>query len=78
MHSELEFPEWQASLQEAILEFDRKQSPEKIQKVETLILDRLQQLGPQSNGNDHRELQALNDALSLLRVIKRDQLSAQA
>jgi hypothetical protein len=69
---ELEFPGWQTPLQEAILEFDHKEWPEKIQKVETLISERLQQLSQQSNGL--RELQALNDALSTLRVIKRDRL----
>jgi hypothetical protein len=70
---ELKFPEWQAPLQELILEFDREKLPEKIQKVETLIFDRLQQL---RQGNDgHSEKQAINDALSILRIIKRDKLN---
>src|SRR5438105_14311143 len=41
---ELKFPEWQAPLQDLILEFDREKMPEKMQHVETLIIDRLQQL----------------------------------
>jgi hypothetical protein len=69
---ELEFPGWQVPLQELILEFDRKQLPKRMQEVETLILERLQQLRQQSDG--HRECEALNDALSTLRVIKRDRL----
>jgi hypothetical protein len=69
---ELKFPEWQAPLQEVILEFDREKLPEKIQKVETLIFERLQQLRQESDGRNERE--AINNALSILRVIKRDKL----
>jgi hypothetical protein len=69
---ELKYPSWQAPLQEVILEFDREKLPERIQKVEALILDRLQQL---SRGNDSRsEQEAISDALSILRIIKRDKL----
>jgi hypothetical protein len=69
---ELKYPEWQKPLQELILEFDRDKLPEKVQQVESLILERLQQL---RGGNDgHIELQAINDALAVLRIIKRDKL----
>ena len=73
MHDEeLKYPEWQKPLQELILEFDRDKLPEKVQQVETLIFERQQQL---SRGNDgHMELQAINDALGVLRIIKRDRL----
>jgi hypothetical protein len=35
--SELKYPEWQAPLQELILEFDREKLPGKIQNVQILI-----------------------------------------
>jgi len=69
---ELEFPEWQAPLQELILEFDREKLPEKLQIVETALLERFLQLSGQNNG--HRERQALNYGLSVLRVIARNRL----
>jgi hypothetical protein len=47
--------------------------PEKIQSVETLVLERLQQL---DQGNDSRvEKIALHDALSIIRIMKRDRLA---
>lgn len=74
MHNEeLRYPEWQKPLQELILEFDRDKFPEKVQQVESQIFERLQQL---RGGNDgHIELQAINDALGVLRIIKRDKLA---
>jgi hypothetical protein len=71
-NGELEFPKWQAPLQEVILEFDREELPEKIQKVEALILDRLQELSHSSDG--HAELDALNYALRVLRTLKVEKL----
>lgn len=69
MNDELKYPEWQTPLQELSLEFDRTKLPEKIQKVETVILERLREL---RHGNDgHVETQAINDALAILRIIKR-------
>src|SRR5260370_4648231 len=50
---QFEFPEWQAPLEELILEFDRTKLPEKLQVAETAIYGRLQQLGLLNNG--HRE-----------------------
>ena len=70
--AELKYPEWQAPLQDLILEFDREKLREKIQHVETLIFERFQQLSEGSDG--HAELQAINDAMSVLRIIKRDKL----
>ncbi len=68
----LKYPEWQAPLQELMLELDPEKLCEKIQKVETLIFERLQQI---RQGNDGRsEQEAIDGALSILRVIKRDKL----
>jgi hypothetical protein len=71
--SELKFPKWQASLQEVILEFDIEKLPEKLREVETLILERVEQLR-QSNDGDSEQA-ALHDALSVSRVIRRDRLA---
>jgi hypothetical protein len=70
--SELKYPEWQGPLQELILEFNREKLPGKIQNVETLISKRLRQLRDEMNGL--AEIQAINDGLAVLRIIKRDKL----
>jgi hypothetical protein len=69
---ELKYPKWQAPLQEAILEFDREKLIEKIQKVETVVFERLQELS--SDSDHHGERQAIADALSTMRVLKKDEL----
>lgn len=69
---EFKYPEWQRPLQDVILEFDREKLPSKIEKMEGLILERLQQLSQGKDGHGERE--AINHALSLLRAIKRDKL----
>jgi hypothetical protein len=69
----LMFPEWQIPLQDLILEIDRAKLHEKMQRVESLIYDRLQQLQAQRDGHV-AEREALNDAISVLRVLKRDKL----
>ena len=70
---ELKYPSWQRPLQEAILEFDRETLAEKIQEVETLMFERLEEL---SSDPDHRdERQALADATSILRELKKTKLS---
>ena len=72
--AELKFPQWQGPLQQLILEFDPEKLPEKIQSVETLVLARLQQL---DHGSDSRvEKIALHDALSIIRIMKRDRLGS--
>jgi hypothetical protein len=69
---ELKFPEWQAPLQGLILEFDREKLAKKIQEVENLIFERQQQLN--QAGNSYLEREAIQDALNIIRVIKRDKL----
>jgi hypothetical protein len=69
---ELRFPEWQAPLQEFLLEFDGEKMLEKMHNVEILIFERLQQLDGESDGRTERD--ALNDALSILRIFKREKL----
>jgi hypothetical protein len=69
---ELKYPKWQGPLREAILEFNREKLAEKLQKVESLILERFQQLHRGTDGASERE--ALNDALSTLRVLRQEKL----
>jgi hypothetical protein len=66
----LKFPDWQEPLQELILEFDGARLPEKVQRVEALISERLKQLTLSSDG--HVEREAIQDALNILRIIKRE------
>jgi hypothetical protein len=69
---ELKYAKWQAPLQEAIREFDREKLVEKIQKVETVVFERFQELS--SDSDHHGERQAIADALSTIRVLKKDKL----
>lgn len=69
---ELKYPKWQAPLQEVIFELNREKLADKIQKLEALILERVLQL--QLGSDSHREQEAINDALSTLRALKRDKL----
>jgi hypothetical protein len=68
----LNYPKWQAPLQEAVLEFDREKLREKTERVETSILERLREL--QHGADGHSEKEAMKHALSTLRIIKRDKL----
>ncbi len=71
--SELKYPSWQSPLQEAILEFDPETLAEKIQEVETLMFERLQEISSESD--HHAERQALSDATTILRRLKKAKLS---
>jgi hypothetical protein len=70
---QLKYPSWQLPLQDLMLEFDRTKLREKMQSVEALIFERLQQL-PDGN-NSLAERVALNNALSALRVLQREKLN---
>lgn len=72
--TELKFPQWQAPLQDLILEFDPVKLEEKIRTVETLLFDRLQQLDHGNGGRDEKT--ALQDALSIIRIMQRDRLDS--
>jgi hypothetical protein len=72
---QLKFPRWQAPLQELIIEFDREKLAEKVQKVEALISERLQQ--PFRSLEDHSERESLEHGLFILRMVKRDRLGVQ-
>ena len=74
---DLKFPEWQAPLQVLILETDRQEvREEEIGKVEALIYERLEQISESHDG--HIERVAIFDALSALRIFRRDVLRVRA
>ena len=80
---DLKFPAWQVPLQEAILEFDRDTLQQRIQQVESLIHDRLQQMtghdretNAAKTSDHYLEQMALYDALRILRRLERERLDA--
>lgn len=72
-NEEWKYPKWQAEFQEAVLELDREKLFEKIHKFETAVFVRLQEL--ESDSDHHSERHAIHDALSTIRVLKKDKLS---
>ena len=65
---DLKYRQWQEPLASAILEFNREQLREKVQKAEEAITQRIEQL-TFDPGNEH-ERRALFDGLDLLRSAK--------
>jgi hypothetical protein len=71
-NGELKYPKWQAQFQEAILERHREHLIEKIQKFEAAVFARLQELS--SDSDHHGEREAIADAVTTLRGVKKDKL----
>ena len=71
-NSELKYPKWQTQFEEAVVEHDRDKLITKIQSFEAAVFTRLQEL---ESNDHHEERQAIADALSMLREVKRDKLS---
>jgi hypothetical protein len=69
----LHYPEWQRPYQTALLELDPKSLAERIAETETAIFKRLQQLSESQDGQAER--QAIEDAISALKILKRDSLN---
>ena len=69
----MRYPEWQGPFQEALLEIDREKLQSKMMKAEEAIFDRLQQLAGTSDSEAER--QAIEDAISALRVLKTEKLN---
>ena len=66
----LKYP-WQKLYEEAVLESDNNQLPERLRVAEEAILTRLQELG-HVDGRGRFERRALEDAKAGLRVLRRD------
>src|ERR1700733_4204449 len=71
--SKLKFPEWQIPFQELLQESDREGLRVQLQRVETLVFERLQYLSRQ--GDPEHETEVIREALQTLREIKRDRLN---
>ena len=69
----LKYPEWQVPLREVILESDPAKLPHKIEQLEAVIFDRLQQLRTSQAASP--EKQAIEDALNILRTVQRERLN---
>lgn len=67
---DLKYPKWELEFHEVVLEFDRTKVYEKIQKFETAVFTRLQELS--SDSDHHDERQAITDAASTIFVLKKD------
>ena len=65
----IRYPEWQKQYQEALLEVDDTKLGSRIGAAEGLIFKRLQAIS--GNSDHHAERQAMEDALSSLRILKR-------
>jgi hypothetical protein len=66
------YPEWQNEYAAALVELDREKLSERVAASEAAIFNRLQAI---SQSSDHQaERQAIEDALTALRVLKRDEL----
>lgn len=70
MDDEIQYPEWQTTYQEALLELDQEKFDARVAAAETTIYNRLQAIAGDSV--NYAERQALQDALASLRVLKRN------
>jgi len=74
--SDLPYPAWQPEYRAALLEVDPKKLLELVHAAEGAIFNRLQELAQSSDSPDNKaERQAIQDALSNLRVLQREKLS---
>ena len=72
MSDDLKYPQWQEPFRIAITAFGTQQLREKLRKVETMILARLQALS--SDIWSLEERQSLLDAISIIRILNRGKL----
>ena len=74
--SHLPYPEWQQPYHAALLEVDPKKLAERIADTETAMFKRLEQLSQSQESQDgYAEREAIQDAITVLRVIKRETLA---
>jgi hypothetical protein len=67
-----QYPRWRALLQQALLEFDKEKLQARVAEVETAIFQRQQEIVQTADGR--AELQAMDDAMATLRILKRESL----
>jgi hypothetical protein len=72
MDTDLKYPNWQQPLAAAILEFNPRKLPAKIQKAEAAIASRFQELAFEMDSLEESRL--LSDGSSVLQELKKDRL----
>jgi hypothetical protein len=72
MNTDLKYPNWQEPLAAAILEFNPRKLPAKIQKAEAAITSRFQELAFEKDSREESRL--LSDGSSILEELKKDRL----
>ncbi len=70
--TELKYTSWQTPLRQALLEGNTEKLAKKIEEVEARIYERLLAMASDTGHRDERE--AIADAASILRVLKKDEL----
>ena len=74
--SNLRYPAWQIEYEASVSESDPMKLIERVHSAEAAIFTRLQQLAQSPESADHHaEQQAIADALTTLRILKRDKLN---
>jgi hypothetical protein len=68
--SRITYPDWQKTYEEALLEADPQQLPHRVSAAESAILRRLEAVRSVPDGR--LELQAMQDALNSLSVLRRE------
>ncbi len=75
-HSNPQYPTWQSVYEASLSESDPKKLLERVHSAEAAIFNRLQQLAQSPESADQKtEQQAIADALTTLRLLKRDKLN---
>jgi hypothetical protein len=75
-HSNRQYPAWQSEYKASLSELDPKKLLERVHSAEVAIFNRVQQLAQSPDSADHKaELEAIADALTTLRFVKRDKLN---
>ena len=70
--SELRYPSWQTPLRQALIEGNPEKLAKKIEEVEARISERLVAMASDTGHHDERD--AIVDAASILRVLKKEEL----
>jgi len=72
MHTDLKYPQWQAPLFAAILEFDLRKLSERLRLAEAAISNRTDELTSEQTSREERR--ALADGLCIVRMLRKDRL----
>jgi len=72
MSDQLKYAQWQEPFRNALTAFGTQPLSDKLKNVEAMILDRLHVLSSDIKSLDER--QALLDAISIIRVLKRERM----